>query len=291
MSQSVPTLIQAALLGVVQGLTEFLPVSSSAHLILARLFFGLDPDRFGLPFDVAIHIGTLLAVVVYFRRDLAAMLQSLPQLFHPGVARIGQAVSIERQDVRSGPEAARLIWMLAVGSIPAVIVGLFFGDAIEEGFRSPAVTAATLSLGAIGLLAAERIGSQQRNEESLTMAEGFLIGCAQAAALVPGVSRSGATITVAVLLGLRRAEAARFTFLLGIIAIFGAAVLKFPDMLAVGLGGSAAGLFAVGIISSAIVGYLAVKYFVQFLASHSLDVFAGYRLALAAAVVVWMVRH
>jgi undecaprenyl-diphosphatase len=285
----VPTLIQAALLGVVQGLTEFLPVSSSAHLILARLFFGFDGDRFGLPFDVAIHIGTLLAVVVYFRRDLRAMVQSLPDLFRPGVAKPGRAVDIERQDVRRGTEGARLIWMLAIASIPAVIVGLLFGDAIEERFRSPVVTAFTLSLGAVGLFAAERFGSKQRNEESLTIAEGFLIGCAQAAALVPGVSRSGATITVAVLLGLRRAEAARFTFLLGIVAILGAAVLKFPDMLAGGLGGEAAGLFAVGILTSAVVGYLAVKYFIRFLASHSLDLFAWYRIALAAAVVAWIV--
>jgi undecaprenyl-diphosphatase len=286
-----PTLLQAALLGVVQGLTEFLPVSSSAHLILARVFFGFDADKFGLPFDVAIHIGTLLAVVVYFQRDLLAMMRSLPQLFRPGPAKMGKAVAIDRQDVRQGAEGARLIWLLAVGSIPAVVVGALFSGVIEARLRTPLVTAITLSAGAAGLLAAERLGAQRRNEESLTLAEGFFIGCAQAAALVPGVSRSGATITIALLLGLRRAEAARFTFLLGIIAILGAAVLKFPDMLSEGLGGEAAGPFAVGIISSAVVGYLAVKYFIQFLAGHTLDVFAWYRLALAAAVVVWIWRR
>jgi undecaprenyl-diphosphatase len=286
-----PTLLQAALLGVVQGLTEFLPVSSSAHLILARVFFGFDAQKFGLPFDVAIHIGTLLAVVVYFQRDLLSMMQSVPQLFHPGAANAGQAVAIDRQDVRPGAEGARLIWMLVVGSIPAVVVGFLFSGAIEARLRTPVVTAVTLSVGAAGLLAAERMGAQRRNEESLTLAEGFFIGCAQAAALVPGVSRSGATLTVALLLGLRRAEAARFTFLLGIIAILGAAVLKFPDMLDQGLGGDAAGLFAVGILSSAVVGYLAVKYFIQFLAAHTLDVFAWYRFALAASVVAWIWRR
>jgi undecaprenyl-diphosphatase len=290
----VSTLIQAALLGVVQGLTEFLPVSSSAHLILARFFFDFDADQFGLPFDVATHIGTLVAVLIYFHRDLLAMVQSLPALFRPGRATAGEAVPLNgtmaRPDVRPGAEGARLIWLLVVGSLPAVVVGLLFGDAIEVNFRSPTVIAFTLTLGAVGLFAAERLGSQARNEESLTFTEVFLIGCAQAAALVPGISRSGATITVAVMLGLRRAEAARFTFLLGIIAILGAAVLEFPDMLAQGLGGSAAGLFAVGIISSAIVGYLAVKYFIQFLANHSLDVFAWYRLALAGAVVVRLWR-
>jgi undecaprenyl-diphosphatase len=199
-------------------------------------------------------------------------------------------VPIEKPDVRAGAEGARLIWLIVIGSIPAVIVGLLFSDVIEQRFRTPQITAVTLTLGGLGLFLAERIGAQRRNEESLTIAEAFLIGCAQAAALVPGVSRSGATITVALFLGLRRAEAARFTFLLGIVAILGAAVLKFPDMLEEGLGGAAAALFAVGIASSAVVGYLAVKYFIRFLARNSLDVFAWYRLALAASVVVWVLR-
>jgi undecaprenyl-diphosphatase len=282
------TIIQAALLGVVQGLTEFLPVSSSAHLILARMFFDYDADKFGLPFDVAIHIGTLLAVVAFFKRDLLAMVGSLPRLFRPGPARRGEAVPIERQDVRPGAEGARLIWLMVVGNIPTVIVGLLFADAIELHLRTPQVAAAMLALGGIGLFAAERAGAQNRNEESLTLGESFLIGCAQAAALVPGVSRSGATITVALFLGVRRAEAARFTFLLGIAAILGANALKFPDMLEAGLTGRDAPLFAVGILTSAVVGYLAVKYLISFLARHTLDVFAWYRLALAASVMVWL---
>jgi undecaprenyl-diphosphatase len=283
-----PILLQAALLGVVQGLTEFLPVSSSAHLILARMFFGFDGEKFGLPFDVAIHIGTLLAVVAYFQRDLVAMIQSLPLLFRPGAAKSGEAVPIERQDVRPGAEGARLIWLIAVGTVPAVVVGVLFGDAIEAGLRTPEVTAVTLALGGIGLFAAERIGAKRRNEESLTMAEAFWIGCAQAAALVPGVSRSGATITIAMLLGLRRAEAARFTFLLGIVAILGAATMEFPDMLEEGMTGEGTQLLLVGIASSAIVGYLAVKYFIQYLARHSVDLFVWYRLALSASVIFWI---
>ena len=283
-----PPFVQAALLGVVQGLTEFLPVSSSAHLILARMFFGFDERKFGLAFDVAIHIGTLVAVIIYFRRDLEALVRSLPQLFSPGRAASGQHVSIERQDVRVGAEGARLIWLIVIGTIPAVIVGLFWGDTIETSLRTAQVAAAMLTLGAIGFLVAERAGGQLRNEESLTAAEAMIIGCAQAAALVPGVSRSGATITIALFLGLRRAEAARYTFLLGIPAILGAAVLKFPDMLDQGVGPDGAALFVIGIISSAVVGYLAVKYFVRFLAKHSLDVFAWYRLGLAALTVVWV---
>jgi undecaprenyl-diphosphatase len=284
-----PPLVQAALLGVVQGLTEFLPVSSSAHLILARMFFGFDGEKFGLAFDVATHIGTLLAVVAYFQKDLRALVLSVPYLFQPSRPAAGEHVPIERQDVRAGVEGARLIWLIAIGTIPAVVLGLFAADGVEERLRTPLVAAGALAAGAVAFFAAERLGSKRRNEESLTAAEAFWIGCAQAAAaLVPGVSRSGATITLALFFGLRRAEAARFTVLLGIPAIVGAAVLEFPDMLEQGLHGTGAMPFVVGIATSAVVGYLAVKYFIRFLARHSLDVFAWYRLALAASVVVWL---
>lgn len=266
-----PASLQALLLGVVQGLTEFLPVSSSAHLILARAFFGFDGDKFGLAFDVACHIGTLIAVLIYFRRDLARMVRALPRLF-------------DQQD----PDA-RLIWLIAVGTVPAVVAGLLFKHRIEDHLRTPQVAAAMLALGGAMFFVAERVGAKTRVEGSLTMGEALLIGCAQAAALVPGVSRSGATITVALLIGLRRAEAARFIFLLAIPAILGAAASEGPKLLKAGLG-DAASLFLIGIVSSAIVGYIAVTYFIRYLASHSLDLFGWYRLALAATVVVWLWR-
>jgi len=265
-----PTSIQALLLGIVQGLTEFLPVSSSAHLILARAFFGFDGDKFGLAFDVACHVGTIVAVLIYFRRDVARMIAAVPRLFDA-----------------ADPDA-RLIWLLAVGTIPAIAVGLLFKHQIEDHLRTPPVAAAMLALGAVLLLAADRTGSKTRGEGSLTLAEALMIGCAQAVALVPGVSRSGATITVALLIGLRRADAARFIFLLAIPAILGAAASEAPKLIKAGLGDTAP-LFLIGVVSSAIVGYAAVKYFIRYLASHSLDVFAWYRLALAATVVVWLV--
>jgi undecaprenyl-diphosphatase len=253
------------------------------------MFFGFDGEQFGLAFDVATHIGTLLAVVAYFQKDLRALASSVPHLFRPGRRAAGEHVPIDRQDVQAGAEGARLIWLLAVGTIPAVVLGVFVTDGLEEQLRTPIVAAAALAAGAVAFFAAERLGSKRRNEESLTVAEAFWIGCAQAAAaLVPGISRSGATITLALFFGLRRAEAARFTFLLGIPAIVGAAVREFPDMLEQGLRGTGAMPFVVGIVTSAIVGYLAVKYFIRFLAKHSLDVFAWYRLALAGSVVVWL---
>ena len=267
-----PAPVQAAFLGIVQGLTEFLPVSSSAHLILARAFFGFDADQFGLAFDVACHVGTLIAVLIYFRSDLARMIAALPRVFRP----------VDRD--------TRLIWLLVVGTIPAVIAGLAFNKLIEARMRTPQVAAVTLALGAAALMIAERVGRQTRTEDSLTMAEAFWIGCAQALALIPGVSRSGATITLALIFGLRRAEAARFIFLLAIPAILGAAAHEAPKVIKAGMDADTATLFAIGVITSAIVGYLAVKYFIRYLASHSLDAFAWYRFALAAAVVIWLWR-
>jgi undecaprenyl-diphosphatase len=263
------TSIQALLLGVVQGLAEFLPVSSSAHLILARAFFGFDGDKFGLAFDVACHLGTLVAVLIYFRKDVGKMIAALPRIF----------------DLHD-PDA-RLIWQIAIATIPAIVAGLLFKHQVEDHLRTPAVAAAMLAIGGILLALAERSGSQTRSESSITFADALFIGIAQAIALVPGVSRSGATITVALFLGLRRADAARFIFLIAIPAILGAAASEAPKMLKAGLAGDAS-LFVIGVVASAIVGYAAVKYFIQYLAKHSLDVFAWYRLALAAAVLVWI---
>jgi len=268
-----PIAIQAALLGIVQGLTEFLPVSSSAHLILARAFFGWDSDRLGLSFDVACHVGTLIAALSYFRREVAAMIASLPGLFQPA----------------RNPDA-RMIWLLAVGTIPAIVAGLLFNEAIEEHMRTPAVAAIALAAGALALFIAERAGSKTRRDDNLTMGEALLLGCAQAVALVPGVSRSGATMTVALLLGLRRSDAARFIFLLAIPAILAAAGHEAPGAFRAGLGGGQATLFLIGVVTSAIVGYAAVRFFIRYLVNHSLDLFAWYRLGLAAAVTVWLLR-
>ena len=287
-----PITVQAALLGVVQGLTEFLPVSSSAHLILARAFFGWDSDRFGLSFDVACHVGTLIAVLIYFRQQIAAMVAALPRLIEPLRGSAGGTRPAEDSIAARGAsdDDARLVWLIAAGTIPAVVVGLIFKKSIEEYLRTPAVAAVTLSLGAVGFFAAERLGSKTRSERSLTLMEALLIGCAQALALVPGVSRSGATIVAGLLIGLRRADSARFVFLLAIPAILGAAAGELPKLLHAGVGGEMAKLFAIGVVTSAIVGYIAVAFFIRYLAKHSLDLFAWYRLALSAAIVVWLWR-
>lgn len=262
----------AVLLGILQGLTEFLPVSSSAHLILARAFFGWEvPADFALAFDVALHIGTLVAILIYFQREIAAMVRAIPSALTGGT-----------------DPASRLIWRIAVGTVPAVIVGLLFNDYIEERLRTPAVAATMLAIGAVVMFAAERAGAQERTEESLTWADAILIGIAQACALIPGVSRSGATISLGLFLGIRRDAAARYTFLLAIPAILAAAAKEGLELRHMHVSTYNLELMVVGIIVSGVVGYLTIKYFLRFLAGHRLDVFAYYRVALAA-LTVWLV--
>jgi undecaprenyl-diphosphatase len=268
------SLLSAALLGVVQGVTEFLPVSSSAHLILVRAFFGWDAEGLGLAFDVACHVGTLLAVLVFFRTDLLAMVRALPTVL----------------SAAPGPDARR-IRLIVVGTIPIVVVGLLWADLIEARMRTPAVAAVALLLGAVLLLLIERLGSAAGGEDSLGPSGAFGIGVAQSLALIPGVSRSGSTIAAGMALGLRREVAARFTFLMSIPAIVAAAAKEALELRHLVLTASDAAIFAVGIGSSALVGYLTVKYFIRYLATHRLDVFAWYRVALAVATFVWIAQR
>jgi undecaprenyl-diphosphatase len=264
-------LLSAALLGIVQGLTEFLPVSSSGHLILARAFFGWDPGRFGIAFDVACHVGTLLAVVAFFSADIGKLIAAAPG-------------ALSGKD----GEFEKLGRLIIAGTIPVVIVGGLFADVIEAQFRSPMVVACTLTIGAIGLIIAERIGRKSRDARTLNYGEAFAIGCAQALALVPGISRSGSTLTLSLLLNIERASAARFIFLMSLPAIVAAAAKEALDLSKVGLAGLPVTILAVGLVVSAVVGYITVKFFVRYLANHSLEVFAYYRFALAAVTVVWL---
>ena len=259
---------EAALLGVVQGLTEFLPISSSAHLILARGAFGWDAGEFGLAFDVACHVGTLVAAVAFFRRDIATMAVASP------AALCGAQT-----------EHARLLRNIAIGTVPVVLAGLFLADAITSTLRTPSVAAWALAAGAGLMLVAERFRPASRSETTLTGVEAFGLGLAQATALIPGVSRSGAVLMLAMMLGIRRERAARFSFLLGIPAITAAAGRQTLDLVVGGVPGAGApALFAIGLLSSAVVGYLTVKYFIRYLENHSLDVFSAYRLILAAGI-------
>ena len=258
------SLAQAVWLGIVQGLTEFLPISSSAHLILVRELFGWDAGAAEIPFDVACHLGTLTAVLAYFRRDVLALAAAAPRALAGG-----------------GGDDARTGRLILLATAPVVPLGLLLSGHIDR-LRGPAVVAAALAVGAIAMLWADRDRPGPRRASSLSVVEALVLGCAQAAALVPGVSRSGAIITAALLLGLSRPEAARFAFLLGVPAIAGGGLQAARMLGGDGLAANAPALLA-GLVTSGVVGYLAVAGLLRYLSRHSLAAFAWYRLAVAAA--------
>jgi len=264
-------LLQAVFLGVVQGLTEFLPVSSSGHLLLSQHFLGMNQERFGLPFDAAIHTGTVLAVVWYFRGDLLSMARAFLR-------------SLPRPDF-SDPEV-RMAYLILVATVPAALIGFFFEDFFATEVRSPWVVVFNLVFVGALFLAAESAGRKTESASNLGPLGAFGVGLAQAAALVPGVSRSGATIACGLFLGLRREEAARFSFLMSVPVTAAAAGLSLAEAAGEGMDGHEALMFLAGSVSSGVVGYLAIRFLLRFLANHTLRVFAYYRFALAAVVAV-----
>lgn len=268
-------LIEAVVLGVVQGLAEFIPVSSSGHLIVIPRLFGWDD--MGLSFDVALHVGTLLALFAYFRRDLASMLVGFTRHV------------VKRMPYGKGGADAegRLFVPIIVASVPAAVVGLLFDDAIETRLREWYWVAGALVVVGLVMLLAERVGRKRRGADEMGYADYITMGCAQAIALFPGVSRSGITICSGLFRNLDRAAAARFSFLLSSPAILGAAVLEFrKQILKNGLPAADVLPFAVGVVTSATVGYLAIGFLMNYLKNRSLNVFAYYRFAFAALMAV-----
>ncbi len=264
-------LFRAAVLGVIQGLTEFLPVSSSGHLILVPALFHW-PDQ-GLAFDVGLHLGTLCALLAYFWRDWWAMATT----GIADLARHGFRFGSHRRD-------SQLLWLLALGSVPAAAVGFLFNHWIEENVRQAWLVAITLAAVGLVMLVADRRGRQDRSMARLGIVDAVIIGVAQACALMPGVSRSGATITAGLFRGLSRGDAARFAFLLGTPAFVGAALLKVKDL--AGESGTELGDLAVGFICSAVVGFLAIDLLLRFLRTRSLVPFVVYRFGIATLTLV-----
>ena len=258
-------LTAAALLGIVQGITEFLPVSSTAHLILVSDLLNLDPGRFGLSFDVALHLGTALAVLLYF-------------------ARTWTLLALELFKGRW-----RMPALIALGTAPAAIAGVLFQSAIERELRGPLVIAAGLVAGSIVFVAAETIARQRRVMTDVRVTDALVIGIAQAIALIPGISRSGITISACLVRELRSEDATRFAFLLATPVILGAGAKTLLDAR------RAAELFAqpdvlvVGFVLSFLSGLAAVAFMVRFLRGHSLNWFVAYRLVLAALIVAAVV--
>lgn len=261
---------RAAVLGAVQGLTEFLPISSSAHLVLVPWALGW-PDH-GLAFDAALHLGTILALLVYFWRDWVAITRAfVGDLFH-------------RQGAQ--PLEARLGWMLIAGSVPAALVGVLAGDVIESSLRQPALVAALMSLFALILLAAERLSPRSRRLEELRMMDALLIGLAQALALAPGVSRSGVTLTAGLFLGLNRIAAARFSFLLSTPIALAAGLWQLLKLLRSGPDAEGLLVLAIGVATAAFTGLMAIALLLRFLQRNPTDVFVWYRVGAGLCVLL-----
>ncbi len=253
----------AALLGIVQGLTEFIPVSSTAHLRLVPALLGM-PDP-GAAYTAVIQLGTLAAVLAYFARDLIALPAAMMR--DPG-----------------GPDG-RLPWLLAAGTVPIVVAGLLLKKHIEGDLRSLYVIASALIAVGIIMVVIDKVTSgrdEHRPLSGITLGDALLVGLAQSVALVPGVSRSGATICMTLLLGFSRSDAARFSFLLSIPAIAGAGIFEAKDAFRM-LGRDAIPAIAVGTATAAISGYLSIAWLIKWLGSHDLIGFAIYRIVAGLA--------
>lgn len=259
--------LQAIILGLVQGLTEFMPISSSAHLVLVPWLFGWDDP--GLTFDVALHLGTLVAVLAYFWRDWADIAGSI-------------LASIRQRSL--GDRHTRLGWFIALATIPGVAAGVILESQAETAFRDARLIAIMMIALGLVLLFAEVVGKRTKEMERLSLRDSIFIGFAQALAIVPGVSRSGSTITMGLLCGLTRDTAARFSFLLGTPIIAGAAAKALYDIVEVGLPAGDTTAFAVGIIASAISGYICIGLLLRYLRRYSTGIFVAYRLAVGLGV-------
>jgi undecaprenyl-diphosphatase len=260
-------LVQIAVLALVQGLTEFLPISSSGHLVLVPAFLHWEDQ--GLAFDIAVHFGTLIAVLAYFRRDLITMAAAWTRTLSGGPLK----------------GDARLAWAVIAGTVPAGLAGLLFMDYIEQYLRSPQVIAATTAGFGVLLWLADRFGSKRRGEYAIGPWTVLVIGLAQALALVPGTSRSGITITAGLLMGLSREGAARFSFLLAVPIIVLASGVKTLDLLGAGTP-VPWGALGLGVLLSAVSAYACIHYFLRFVERVGMLPFALYRLALAAVIVL-----
>ena len=282
-------IVTAVVMGMIQGLTEFLPISSSALLILVPWVFGWNPEC--MIFDVSLHLGTAIAILAYFWRDWIALAREVIR----GVAEGSPLGNAQR----------KLAWFLVLGTLPAMVVGLAFEKYVEQKFRSPLISVVTLIVFALLIYVAERMSKLNRSLEGIDLADSLWIGASQALALVPGVSRSGITISAGLLRGFDRGSAARFSFLLATPVIVGAALLqgwhlakiaRHPELAAAtGALTSAGGIkwtvLASGVVSAVIVGFFCIRYFLRYIQNNSFLPFVIYRVVLALVVLIFYLRH
>jgi len=281
------TILRAILLGILQGITEFIPISSSAHLIIVPWLFNWidDPALTSLAFDVALHLGTLAAVLWYFADDWVRLIRAA-------------AASIAHREIGGDPDR-RLAWFLVIGCVPGAIAGLLLEDKIDGLFHVPGVPLQPAAMIAVAVILAlfgsimylaDRLATHLRGMAQLGLKDSLVIGVAQALAVFPGVSRSGATITAGLALGLERPAAARFSFLLSAPIIAGAGLKSLFDVYHSVRSGSIVPselvLFAVGFVSATVSGYLCIRFMLRYLQGHSINVFVYYRWAVALLIAV-----
>jgi undecaprenyl-diphosphatase len=271
------TILQAIILGVAQGFTEFAPVSSSGHLIILPWLFNwdiLNDPSLNKTFDVALHVGTFVGAVVYFRHDLAHLFRAWTR-------------SIRHRAIQQSDE--RMAWFLIVGSIPGALLGVAFESTIEHSLGQPWLIAFMMAAGGVVLYVVDRVAPSGKGTRDITWPNAIGIGVAQAVALQPGVSRSGITITTARAMGIKRDSAARFSFLLSLPIIGGAALLKTVQLAQDGMPAGLAQPFFWGMVSSAISGYLVIAWLLRYLKTKDFLPFMIYRLVLAAGMVIVIV--
>lgn len=257
------TILQAIILGIIQGLTEFLPISSSAHLVLTPYLLGWNiPAEQAFIFDVLVQFASLFAVIAYFWQDLITIGRSMIQ-------------GLLKREPFYDPQA-RLGWMLALATLPAGVIGIAIKDLVELAFASPQMTALFLFVTAALLILAERIGRRNKEIEEVGWKEALFIGFAQALAVFPGISRSGATITGGMLRDLKRPAAARFAFLMAIPIMLAAGLAASYELLQTPNFTGLLGAFLPGIVASAIVSYLSIRWLLGYLIRHPISIFAIY---------------
>ena len=262
---------QTIVLSIVQGLTEFLPVSSSGHLnIVSRLCWGADA---GASFTAVIQLGTELAVLVFFAKDIVRIIKAwFIGLFHKDRR--------DNLDYKMG-------WYVIVGTIPIGLIGFLAKDAIRDNLRSLWVTASVLVVFSFVFMAAEKWGSRKRDFDQLTMKDSIIMGCAQCLALIPGVSRSGGTISAGLFIGLKRSVATRYSLLLAIPAVLASGIFSLPDAFNPTHGQAAtSSQLGVGVVIAFILGYISIAWLLKFVEKHSLNWFAGYRVIVGVIVLI-----
>jgi undecaprenyl-diphosphatase len=269
------SIFQAIVMGIVQGLTEFLPISSSGHLVVVPYVLGwTDPFITSLAFSVVLHLGTLVALLAYFWRDWARLIPA-------GLA------TIRDRSFRGDPDR-RLAWLIVVTLPPAIIFGVLLNDFLEQKIRQPALVAAMMVIGAGILWAADRLGRKTDEMERLGFGGAFLIGLAQALALIPGISRSGISISAGLGLGLTREAAARFSFLMATPVIAGAGLWEVKKLMTGEAGVPVeVGPLVAGFAAAVVSGFVAIAWLLRYLRSHPMTIFVAYRLVVAAIVIVY----